>query len=203
MKRIRELAGKGSAKQWAWIASACFAVAAALFLTYFSLNGTAVGDWITRAIAGASVVVALLSRRQSKRSADAAERNAALAHNEDIRRRHKWALEPHPVPYRHVLRNVGTVTATHVRILDNNGDFARAGFTQAQDPVTIEPGQSRAIDLLTKWSTAGTQVTIEWIPEGESEKRTWTEVIQPSASEAADRGRTRKTRTLAETARMT
>lgn len=192
MKSIRELAGKGDAKQWSWIAAVALAGAATLLLIYLALNGNAVGDWITRLIAVGSVVVALLSRRQSKRSADAAERNATLAHDEEIRRRHKWALEPHPVPYRHVLRNVGTVTATHVQILNHNSDFARADFTQADDPVTIGPGQSRAIDLMTKWSTVGTQVTIKWIPEGESEERTWTEVIQPSASEAADRGKDQK-----------
>ncbi|MEV8195069.1 hypothetical protein AB0P13_23590 [Rhodococcus pyridinivorans] len=186
MKSVKELVGKPSVEQYA--SAAVLAFAGTLLIVLFILGGTAtIGEWVTRLVAVASVVVALLSRRQSKRSADAAERNAELAASEEIRRRHRLVLDPHPVPFRHVLRNAGTVAATHVEVV-NRGDYARARFVGPEGPVTIEPGQARAVDLLTTWGKSGVQVTFEWIPEGETEKKMWTEVIYPSASEIAGRG---------------
>lgn len=187
VKCLKELAKKWNVEQYAWGAGLCFA--GTLLIALFIAAGTAsLGEWITRAVAIASVVVAMLSRQQSKRSADAAQQNAALAAAQEVRRRHRLVLDPHPIPYRHVLRNAGTVAATQVEVV-NSDDFAHVKFVGVDDPVSIAPGQSRAVDMVTTWGGGGVQATFEWIPEGETEKKTWTEVIYPSALEAADRGK--------------
>lgn len=178
---------KPTMEQYAWAAGLCF-VATVLIVLFIASGPASFGEWVTRVVAIASVAVSILTRRQSKRSADAAEQNAALASAEERRRRHKLVLEPHPIPYRHVLRNAGTVTATNVNIA-NRGDFAHAEFVGADGPVTIPAGQSYPVDLVTSWGGVGTRAAFEWIPEGESGKKTWTEALYPSASEIADRGK--------------
>lgn len=146
-------------------------------------------ELVTPAVAIGAVVVALFARHQAKRSADASQRNAEIASEQERRRRNGWVVEPHPTSYRHVLRNVGTVPAKDVQLRGKDGEFARLAFVTSSDDVTIAPGEARAFDALTTFSTTGIQISISWRPEDEESRLEWVEVLHPSASEVADRGR--------------
>lgn len=135
-------------------------------------------SWASPTIALGSVIVALNAWSQSRRSADAAQKNAHISELQEGRRRYGWVLEPHPDPNRHVLRNTGTLAATQVQ-LTNTQDFAHLAFLRQDDGApTIQPGEAKAFDALESFGSLGVEVTISWIPEGEAEKKEWVEVLE-------------------------
>ncbi|MDJ0413812.1 hypothetical protein [Rhodococcus opacus] len=162
------------------------------FCFWFSgmiVSSASLTDWISPLIASGALVVAVLARQQARRSADAAQTNATISELQEKRRRIGWVIESHPVPRRHVLRNVGTVIATKVELGDKS-NFAMLTFVTSRDePVSIAPGEARAFDAAPMYSAPGIEVSVSWVPEDEEESRTWVEVLEPSSSEASDRGR--------------
>ncbi|MFE7421119.1 hypothetical protein [Rhodococcus sp. NPDC057529] len=173
------------AKVYGWSSAALITSMFVLWSIALLRSPTTAKDWASPLVAVTAVVVATFAMLQSRRSADAAHQNLTISELQEKRRRHGWALESHPNADRYVLRNVGTVTSTDVKL---DGNFFHLRFvTQTEGPVTIAPGEARSFDAIPSFSQHGVEIAVTWVPENESERRTWVEVLQPSQAGAAAR----------------
>jgi hypothetical protein len=125
---------------------------------------------------------------QAKRSADAAQRNLEISELQEHRRRFGWQVTLHPNGAEYVLRNIGSVNATDVKLEDPK-DFSLLKFVRPEDEggLTIRPGESKAFAALQAFGRVGTEILIEWVTEGEQARRQWREVLPPRSSADFDR----------------
>ncbi|WP_415394349.1 hypothetical protein ACMTN4_00875 (plasmid) [Rhodococcus globerulus] len=171
------------AKAYGWSSIILIASMFALWSIALMRSPTTAKDWASPLIAIAAVVVAVFAMMQSRRSADAAHRNLTISELQENRRRHGWTIEPHPQADRYILRNTGTITATDVQL---EGDFFHLRFVTDTDTVEIAPGEARSFDAASSIDQYGVEIAVTWRSENEKQRRTWTEVLQPSpASEAS------------------
>lgn len=154
------------------------------------LSGYPLKDFIGPLIAFFAVVAAVLSMIQSKRSADSSGTSARIAELQEERLKYRWSIEPHPSQSRYVIRNLGSRAAFEVRIGDEEGSPPSffEGVSKGEE-VSIASGEARSFIYIQTFGNAGIEIDISWRPEGESERRTWREVLEPPAAEAAERNR--------------
>jgi hypothetical protein len=159
-------------------------------------------------IALIAVVVTCLAWWQANRSANAATRSAiastksaAIAEANEERSKYGWTITLHPNGDHYVLRNVGTLAAHDVRFVDQGGSQRpgerqlvlldggsfRARFlihNKDAGPVIIQPGQSKAFFAYSTFDQPNVELGIDWLPEGESQRQTFTEAVPPMPNSA-------------------
>jgi hypothetical protein len=138
-------------------------------------------------IALAAFVVACLAWFQSRRSANAATKSAAIAEGNEERSKYGWTITLHPNGDHYVLRNVGTLAAHDVKFA-NQDQFDRARFLVhgSDDGPSIQPGEAKAFYAISTWSSPSIELVIDWQPEDESQRRTFNEALPPMSSSAFD-----------------
>lgn len=131
--------------------------------------------------------VALLALVQTTISSTAATDNAELAKLNEGRRKYGWSIVLHPDGGHYVLRNTGTLTAWDVKLVLLD-EFARADFLQHQGDTgpVIPPDQSKAFKATFPWTSRGTEIQVDWLPEGETTRRIHNEVLQPTPDRIAE-----------------
>jgi hypothetical protein len=153
-------------------------------------------------IALAAVVVACLAWFQSRRSANAATKSAAIAAANEERSKYGWTITLHPNGDHYVLRNVGTLAAHDVKFGQPDGAPApRARFLMHDSDAgpVIQPGQAKAFFAYSTFSEPNLELVIDWLPEGESQRQTFTEAVPPQSSSAFEEHvKERKAETAAE-----
>lgn len=154
-------------------------------------TGTKWTDVASPAIALGALVVATAAWRQNRRSADADHRSVDIAEAQEERRRYGWSVNLHPNGSHYELRNTGTVAAQAVEL---GGSFMRIQFLSKDGDgrVDIAAGEARAFHAITGFSRGGVELIIDWLPEGETERRTWRETMPPMPNSWADRTRERE-----------
>jgi hypothetical protein len=154
-------------------------------------------DWI----ALAAVVISLSAWLQARRSANAATKNAALAQRNEERSRYGWSVVLHPNGDRYVLRNTGTLDAHDVRFA-NQADFAAISFYHhdGESGPVIASGEARAFTVQNSFGSVSAEVVMDWRPDGETVRRTFTEVLPPAPDLMAEFKAERKQRRASEEA---
>jgi hypothetical protein len=148
-------------------------------------------DAVSALIALAALCVAVAALRQSWKSAEASRRSAGIAEAQETRRRYGWNVTLHPNGQHYEIRNTGTLTAESVEL---GGDFAFVRFLVGgnDEQADIAPGEARAFRALAGFSNVGVELTIEWLPEGESERRRWRETLPPLPDSTTERIKERR-----------
>lgn len=171
--------------KWVFVASSatCLAASVACWVALVAVADNPEAWTASIAGAGALIVagiaawIAWQAKGESARSADAAEGSHQITELQEERRKHGWRIEPHPDKHRHILRNMGTLTATDVRFGEQSKHFVLQFASRVDGgQVDIAPGEARAFDLLKSFSSTGVEIQIDWLPEGEATRRKWTEV---------------------------
>ena len=124
--------------------------------------------------------IALLALVQTWMSSTAATTNAELAQLNEERKKYGWSIVLHPDGGHYVLRNTGTLTARDVKLIVS-GDFAQAAFLQHQgdEGPVIPSRQSKAFRASFPWTSRGTEIQVDWLPDGEGEGQVFNEVLEP------------------------
>jgi hypothetical protein len=108
-----------------------------------------------------------------------------IAEAQEERLRYGWSVSLHANGSHYELRNTGTASAQAVEL---TGDFIRIGFRSrdGNGPVNIAAGEARAFHALASFNDSGVEMIIEWLPEGETERRTWRETVPPMPRRIAE-----------------
>lgn len=138
-------------------------------------------DAVSSLIAFGALCIATAAWRETRRSAEADRRSVSIAEAQEESRRYGWSVSLHPHGSHYELRNTGTAAAQAVGL---SGDFMRIGFgsTDGKGPVNIAAGEARAFQALASFNDGGVEMIIEWLPDGETERRTWRETVPPMPS---------------------
>lgn len=131
--------------------------------------------------------IALLALVQTWLSSSAATTNADVAKLNEERKKYGWSIVLHPDGGHYVLRNTGTLTARDVRLIVPS-DFGHAAFLQHEgdEGPAIPPNQSKAFRADFPWSSRGTEIRVDWLPEGEKARQLFNEVMQPTPDRIAE-----------------
>lgn len=142
-------------------------------------------DAVSSLIAFGALCIAAAAWRETRKSAEADHRSVGIAEAQEERRRYGWSVSLHPNGSHYDLRNTGTADAQAVEI---SGDFMRIGFrsSDGKGPVNIAAGEVRAFQAVASFNDKGAEMTIEWLPEGETQRRTWRETVPPMPSRVND-----------------
>lgn len=150
----------------------------------------------------AAVTIAGFAWFESRRSADAASKSAAIADANEERSKYGWTVTLHPHGGHYVLRNVGTLAAHDVKFVDPDGsERPRARFLVHNSDAgpLIQPGQAKVFFAYSTFSDPNVELVIDWLPEGESQRQTFTEAVPPMPSRAFEEHvKERKAETAAE-----
>ncbi len=140
---------------------------------------------VSSLIAFGALCIATAAWRETRRSAEAAHRSVGIAEAQEERLRYGWSVSLHANGSHYELRNTGTASAQAVEL---RGDFIRIGFRSrdGNGPVNIAAGEARAFQALASFNDNGVEMIIEWLPEGETERRTWRETVPPLPSRTGD-----------------
>lgn len=148
----------------------------------------------TLLIALAAFALSCFAQFQASRSTQNSSKALALAHsaekraeaNED-RAKYGWTITVHPDGYRYVLRNTGTLTATDVRFI-NVDPHTMLGFeqTEGDDGPTVEPGHAIAFHAHFTFGSRGNTVELDWLPAGETARRTFRYVLDDIPNKTFD-----------------
>jgi len=142
------------------------------------LEDRPLGEWITPLVALGSLGAALWARHTASVS-------AGIAKSDAQRRRYGWEIELQPKGKSYLLRNIGTVAATNVRFGENEG-FSRIKFRHEPSAQRIEHSEAREFYAFSSWGSQQQEIRISWVPDGESEERTWTSAITIAKDEAVE-----------------
>lgn len=131
--------------------------------------------------------IALLALVQTWLSSSAATINADLAKLNEERKKYGWSIVLHPDGGHYVLRNTGTLTARDVKLIVPS-DFGHAAFLQHEgdEGPAIPPNQSKAFRADFPWSSRGTEIRVDWLPEGEQARQLFNDVMQPTPDRIAE-----------------
>lgn len=142
-------------------------------------------DAVSGLIAFGALCIAAAAWRETRRSAEADHRSVGIAEAQEERLRYGWSVSLHPNGSHYELRNTGTAAAQAVGL---SGDFMRIGFrsSDGDGPVNIAAGEARAFQALASFNDSGVEMIIEWLPEGETERRIWRETVPPMPSRIKD-----------------
>lgn len=134
-----------------------------------------------------AATVALLALLQSWLSSSAATTNANLAQMNEERKRYGWSIVLHPDGGHYVLRNTGTLTARDVRLVIPD-QFGHAAFLQHDGDAgpVIPPNQSKAFRAEFPWSSRGTEIQVDWLPDSEEARQSFNDVVQPTPDRVAE-----------------
>jgi hypothetical protein len=135
----------------------------------------------------AAGTIALLALVQTWLSSSAATTNADLAKMNEERKKYCWSIVLHPDGGHYVLRNTGTFTARDVRLVIP-GEFGHAAFLQhdGDSGPQIPPNQSKAFKAEFPWSSRGTEIQVDWLPDGEHKRQLFNDVVQPTPDRVAE-----------------
>ena len=146
-------------------------------------TSAALRDFLTLGVG----TIALLALVQTWMSSTAATTNAELAELDEERKKYGWSIVLHPDGGHYVLRNTGTLTARDVKLVVS-GDFAHAAFLQHEgdEGPVIPSGQSKAFRASFPWTSRGTEIQVDWLPDGEKERQVFNEVLEPTPNSIAE-----------------
>lgn len=136
-------------------------------------------------VAVGALGVACFAQFQASRSAHNSSKASTLAHSAEARAqaneelaKYRWTITVHPEGDRYVLRNTGTLTAQDVRFI-NVDPHTMLSFEQheGEDGPTVEPGHAVAFHAHFTFGSSGNAVELDWLPAGETERKTFRDVI--------------------------
>lgn len=165
---------------WVTVLFAVMAVAIGLSMVLFT--SAELRDYFTLLTA----TIASLALVQAWMSSTAAAANVALAKLNEQRKKYGWTIVLHPDGGHYVLRNTGTLTALDVK-LRIEGDFGKAVFLQHEGDTgpDIPANQAKAFGASFPWNGRGNEILVDWLPEGEQQRQTFNEVLEPTPSSIA------------------
>ena len=122
--------------------------------------------------------VACFAQFQASRSAHNSTNAYKLAQLNEERAKYNWLITVHADADRYVLRNTGTATATDVRFV-NVDPHTHLYFEQHEGELgpNIARGHAVAFHAMFTYGSPGNAVEISWLPEGETERRTFKDVL--------------------------
>lgn len=129
-------------------------------------------------VAVGALGVACFAQFQASRSAQNSTNAFALARLNEERAKYGWTITVHPEGDRYVLRNTGTSAAHDVRFI-NVAPETHIYFEQheGEDGPSIASGHAVAFHALFTYGSPGNAIEINWLPDGESERRTFKDVL--------------------------
>ncbi|KMO76877.1 hypothetical protein MCHLDSM_03026 [Mycolicibacterium chlorophenolicum] len=165
------------------VSTLLFLVAVIIGLTMALVWSPEPRDYLTLGVG----TIALLALVQTTMSSTAATINTELNKVAEDRKKYGWSIVLHPDGGSYVLRNTGTVTAKDVKLVVP-GERARAAFLQHEGEVgpTIPYNQSKGFRADFPWTSRGTEIQIDWLPDGEAKRRTHNDVVQPTPDRIAE-----------------
>jgi len=138
-------------------------------------------------VAVGALGVACFAQFQASRSAHNSTNAYALAQLNEERAKYGWLITVHADADRYVLRNTGTLMAHDVRFI-NVDPHTHLYFEQHegdQGPA-IAPGHAVAFHAIFTYGSPGNAVEIDWLPEGETERRTFKDVLDDVPNKTFD-----------------
>ncbi|WP_336513299.1 hypothetical protein [Mycobacteroides franklinii] len=122
--------------------------------------------------------VACFAQFQASRSAQNSTNAFALARLNEERAKYGWLITVHADADRYVLRNTGTLTAHDVRFI-NLDPHTHLYFEQHEgdEGPTIARGHAVAFHAMFTYGSPGNAVEIDWLPEGETKRKTFKDVL--------------------------
>ncbi|WP_236747060.1 hypothetical protein [Mycobacteroides abscessus] len=131
--------------------------------------------------------VACFAQFQASRSAHNSTNAYRLAQLNEERAKYNWLITVHADADRYVLRNTGTVTATDVRFV-NVDPHTHLYFEQheGEQGPTVAHGHAVAFHAMFTYGSPGNAVEISWLPEGETERRTFKDVLDDIPNKTFD-----------------
>ena len=129
-------------------------------------------------VAVGALGVACFAQFQASRSAHNSAKAYALAEVNEHRAKYNWLITTHADADRYVLRNTGTVTARDVRFI-NVDPHTHLYFEQHEGDKgpSIAPGHAVAFHARFTYGSPGNAVEIDWLPDGEAERRRFRDVL--------------------------
>nr|WP_208411202.1 hypothetical protein [Mycolicibacterium fluoranthenivorans] len=129
-------------------------------------------------IALGALAVSCFAQFQASRSQHNSAKTSALALLNEKRAKYGWSITVHPDGDRYVLRNLGTLTAQDVRFI-NVDPHTHVYFEQHEDDIgpTVERGHAIAFHAVFTYGSPGNGVEIDWLPEGETVRQTFKDVL--------------------------
>jgi len=145
-------------------------------------------------VAVGALGVACFAQFQASRSAHNSTKASALAHSaeeraqaNEERAKYGWIITVHPDGDRYVLRNTGTLTAQDVRFI-NVDPQTMISFEQHKGETgpTVAPGHAVAFHAHFTFGSAGNAIELDWLPEGETERKTFKDVLDAIPNKTFD-----------------
>lgn len=138
-------------------------------------------------IALGAFAVSCFAQFQASRSFHNTARTAALAQLNEERAKYGWKITVHPEGNRYVLRNMGTVTAHDVRFINvDPHTFIQFEQHEGDKGPTVPSGQAVAFHATFTYGSAGNAVELDWLPEGETERQTFKDVLDEIPNKTFD-----------------
>lgn len=138
-------------------------------------------------VAVGALGVACFAQFQASRSAHNSARAYALAELNEYRAKYNWLITTHADADRYVLRNTGTVTARDVRFI-NVDPQTHLYFEQHEGDYgpSIAPGHAVAFHARFTYGSPGNAVEIDWLPDGETERKSFKDVLDDIPNKTFD-----------------
>lgn len=145
-------------------------------------------------IAIGAFAVSCFAQFQASRSAHNSTKTSALAvlnekrarANEE-RAKYGWAITVHPDGNRYVLRNTGTLAAHDVRFTKVDPQ-TRLYFEHHEGDTgpTVAPGHAVAFHAVFTFGSRGNAIEIDWLPDGEVERKPFRDVLDDIPNKTFD-----------------
>ena len=141
----------------------------------------------TLLIALAAFGVSCFAQFQASRSTQNSTSAFALARLNEERAKYGWTITVHPEGDRYVLRNTGTLAAHDVRFI-NVDPHTMLNFEQHEgdNGPTVEPGHAVAFHAHFTYGSSGNAVELDWLPAGETERKTFRDVLDDIPNKTFD-----------------
>lgn len=138
-------------------------------------------------VAVGALGVACFAQFQATRSAHNSTKASELAQLNEERAKYGWLITVHPDGDRYVLRNTGTLTAHDVRFI-NVDPHTMLSFEQhkGERGPTVAPGHAVAFHAHFTFGSAGNAIELDWLPEGETERKSFKDVLDAIPNKTFD-----------------
>lgn len=145
-------------------------------------------------VAVGALGVACFAQFQASRSAHNSSKASTLAHSAEARAqaneeraKYGWTITVHPEGDRYVLRNTGTLAAHDVQFIHVD-PRTMLYFEQHKGETgpTVESGHAVAFHARFTFGSSGNAVELDWLPDGETERKTFRDVLDSIPNKTFD-----------------